>query len=113
MPPADAADDNDHNMDTDRKSMGERYDVIISGASIAGCTAAILYARAGARVAVVERRADMDAYKVLCTHVIQPSAMPVLQRLDLEHALERAGAVQTTAHRYWTRWGWIEPTSDS
>ena len=46
------------------------YDAVIAGGSIAGCTAAILLGRAGARVAVVERQRRPDAYKALCGHFI-------------------------------------------
>ncbi|GAA0459355.1 2-octaprenyl-3-methyl-6-methoxy-1,4-benzoquinol hydroxylase [Paractinoplanes deccanensis] len=91
--------------------MKPRYDVVICGASIAGCTAATLYARRGARVALVERRADPAAYKVLCTHFIQPCGQPVLSELGLIGELEAAGAVRNAAH-YWTRWGWIRPGAD-
>ncbi|MEU1001535.1 NAD(P)/FAD-dependent oxidoreductase [Streptomyces tibetensis] len=84
------------------------YDVVISGASIAGSTAAILLARRGARVALLERRSDPAAHKVLCTHYLQPCAYPVLAELDLIGELEKAGAVRNEA-RWYTRWGWIEP----
>jgi len=70
------------------------YDVAIVGASIAGCTAAILFASQGLRVALIERHADLDAYKVLCTHFIQPNATPTIQRLGIAAALEAAGAVR-------------------
>jgi flavin-dependent dehydrogenase len=40
--------------------MTDRF-VAIVGASIAGCTAARLFAQAGARVALVERRPDPAA----------------------------------------------------
>ena len=88
--------------------MTDTYDVIICGASVAGCTAAVLYARRGARVALVERRSDMAAHKVLCTHYIQPCAYPVISELGMVEELESAGAVRNSA-KYWTRWGWIEP----
>jgi flavin-dependent dehydrogenase len=39
------------------------YDAAVVGASIAGCTAAILLAREGASVALIERHNDPDAYK--------------------------------------------------
>ncbi|MER5886133.1 NAD(P)/FAD-dependent oxidoreductase [Streptomyces sp. NPDC001941] len=84
------------------------YDVVISGASLAGCAAAILLARRGARVALLERRGDPEAYKVLCTHSLTANAYPVLDELGLVPALEAAGAVRNEA-RWWTRWGWIEP----
>lgn len=88
--------------------MSNAYDVIINGASLAGCTAAILYARQGARVALLERRSDPQAHKVLCTHYIQPCGYPVMAEIGLDKLLEQAGAVPNTAH-YWTRWGWIVP----
>ncbi|GAA4835707.1 NAD(P)/FAD-dependent oxidoreductase [Kitasatospora terrestris] len=84
------------------------YDVVIGGASLAGCAAAILLARRGVRVALLERRSDPSAYKVLCTHSITANAYPVLDELGLVPALEEAGAVRNDA-RWWTRWGWIEP----
>ncbi|GAA3081217.1 NAD(P)/FAD-dependent oxidoreductase [Streptomyces roseofulvus] len=84
------------------------YDVVISGASLAGSAAAILLARRGARVALLERRSDPDAYKVLCTHALTACAHPVLDELGLLPDLEKAGAVRNEA-RWYTRWGWIEP----
>ncbi|MGD6747699.1 NAD(P)/FAD-dependent oxidoreductase [Streptomyces sp. BH106] len=91
--------------------MSESYDVIVNGASIAGCTAAVLYARQGARVALLERRSDMSAYKVLCTHYIQACGHATLAELGVTRELEDAGAVPNSA-RYWTRWGWIRPEDD-
>ncbi|MFF9837916.1 NAD(P)/FAD-dependent oxidoreductase [Streptomyces sp. NPDC020422] len=93
---------------TSPESAGDDYDVVISGASLAGCAAAVLLARRGARVALLERRSDPGAYKVLCTHSITANAYPVLEELGLVAALEKAGAVRNEA-RWWTRWGWIEP----
>ncbi|MFI2200754.1 NAD(P)/FAD-dependent oxidoreductase [Streptomyces sp. NPDC020192] len=84
------------------------YDVVISGASIAGSAAAVLLARRGARVALLERRSDPAAHKVLCTHYLQPCAYPVLDELGLIEELEKVGAVRNEA-RWYTRWGWIEP----
>ncbi|BFP54822.1 NAD(P)/FAD-dependent oxidoreductase [Streptomyces sp. CMC78] len=91
--------------------MSNTYDVIINGASVGGCTAAILYARQGARVALLERRSDLNAHKVLCTHYIQASAYPVMAATGLDTALEQVGAIPNSAH-YWTRWGWIRPPHD-
>ncbi|HVO52831.1 MAG TPA: NAD(P)/FAD-dependent oxidoreductase [Solirubrobacterales bacterium] len=84
-----------------------RRDAIVVGASLAGCTTAILLARAGARVTVVEKSPDPAAFKRICTHFIQASAVPTLERIDLLEPMLAAGAVrsQVTA---WTRWGWIE-----
>ncbi len=82
------------------------YDVAVVGASIAGCTAATLLAREGARVALIERHSDPNAYKALCTHFIQPSAVPTMERLGLLPLIEAAGAVPNEIDM-WTRWGWI------
>ncbi|MEU6863504.1 NAD(P)/FAD-dependent oxidoreductase [Streptomyces sp. NPDC046876] len=90
------------------ESAGYDYDVVISGAGLAGSAAAILLARRGVRVALLERRSDPAAYKVLCTHSLQASAYPVLDELGLVPELEKAGAVRNDA-RWYTRWGWIEP----
>jgi len=89
-------------------SRDSHYDVAIVGASIAGCAAAILYARRGLRVALAERNPDLNAYKRLCTHFIQASATPTIERLGLAGPLERAGAVRNGGE-FWTRWGWIRP----
>ncbi|MEU8464106.1 NAD(P)/FAD-dependent oxidoreductase [Streptomyces sp. NPDC029003] len=93
---------------TDPQSTGQDYDVVISGAGLAGSAAAILLARRGARVALLERRSDPAAYKSLCTHSLTANAYPVLAELGLVPALEEAGAVRNEA-RWYTRWGWIEP----
>ena len=87
-------------------------DVVIVGASLAGCSAAILLARAGARVAVVEKSPDAGAFKRICTHYIQSSAVPTLERLGLLEPMMHAGAVRSRA-RIWTRWGWIEAPRES
>ena len=85
------------------------YDVLIAGASIAGCVAAIAFARAGLRVALLERQSDRDAYKQLCTHYIQASATPALRRLGLASRIEAAGGVRNFVDIH-TPWGWmVEP----
>ena len=71
------------------------FDVVVVGASISGCTAARLFALAGARVALVERRPDPGAYKVACTHAILSSAVPTMERLGLAPLLDERGAVRT------------------
>ncbi len=84
-----------------------RFDVAIVGASIAGCTAARLFAQAGTRVALIERRPDPAAYKVACTHALLPSATPTIERLGLAPLLEARGALRTQAE-FWTPYGgWI------
>jgi len=85
----------------------ERYDVAIVGASTAGCTAARLFAQGGARVALIERRPALDAHKTVCTHYIQSSAAPTIEKLGLAPLLEQAGAVHNSID-LWTRAsGWI------
>src|SRR3954463_15055340 len=86
----------------------QRYDVAIVGASIAGCTAATLLGRQGARVALVERHADPDFYKALCTHFIQASATPTIERIGLGERIADAGGVRDGVG-LWTRWGWVRP----
>ena len=90
---------------------GLQYDVIIVGASVAGCTAAILLGRAGARVALIERDRDPEGYKKLCTHFIQASATPTLERLGLASAIEEAGGLRNDLEVF-TRWGWIVAPSE-
>ncbi|HZC13982.1 MAG TPA: NAD(P)/FAD-dependent oxidoreductase [Thermoleophilaceae bacterium] len=90
---------------------GIEYDVVIVGGGIAGCAAATLYGRRGARVALVERNPDPAAYKTVCTTFIQASATPTIERLGLAPRLEAAGAIRN-AIDVWTRWGWIRPHLD-
>lgn len=82
------------------------YDVVIVGASIGGSSAAILFARQGLRVALIERHKDINAYKQVCTHYIQASATPTIQRLGLAEDIEAAGGIRNGG-RAWTRWGWL------
>jgi 2-polyprenyl-6-methoxyphenol hydroxylase-like FAD-dependent oxidoreductase len=88
------------------------YDAAIVGASLAGCATAIMLARTGARVALVEKSPDPKAFKRICTHYIQSSAVPTLERLGLLEPMMRAGALRAHA-RLWTRWGWIAPPANS
>src|SRR3954449_8986964 len=87
------------------------YDAVVVGASIGGGTAATLLARQGARVALVERHADKDFYKALCTHFIQASATPTIERLGLAGPIEAAGGVRNGLE-LWTRHGWVRPAPD-
>lgn len=70
------------------------------GASLAGCTTAILLARAGASVLLVDKQPDIDAYKVVCGHYIQSSALPTIERLGLLEPMLEAGAVYSPS-RVW------------
>ncbi len=89
-------------------SVREQYDVAIVGASLAGCAAAISFGRQGARVALIERQADPQAYKTICGHAIQSSAAPTIERLGLWDDIEEAGGIPVS-FEYWTSWGWIRP----
>src|SRR4051794_469161 len=88
------------------------YDAVIVGASLAGCATAILLGRAGARVALVEQRSDPAAYKKICSHYIQSSAVPTLERLGLLEPMLEAGAVRSPI-RIHVPAGWIVPPADS
>ncbi len=89
------------------------YDVVVVGGSIAGCTAAIQLGRAGARVAVLDQRPDPAAYKTICTHFIQASATPTIERLGLAERIEAAGGVRNGVE-LWSEFGWVRPVlSDS
>jgi len=87
------------------------YDAVVVGASLAGCAAAIGLGRAGARVALVEKSPDPQAYKRICSHFVQASAVPALERLDLLEPILAAGGIRSRM-RAWTPWGWIDPPAD-
>jgi flavin-dependent dehydrogenase len=87
----------------------DSYDAIVVGASTAGCTAARFLAFAGARVALVEKRPDPDAYKTVCTHFIQPSGTPSIEHLGLAPLIEERGAVRNSIDLWTPHGGWIRP----
>src|SRR3954470_19497656 len=91
----------------------DRFDVAVVGASIAGCTAARLYALRGARVALIERRPDPSAWKVVCTHAIQSSAAPTIERLGLAPLLAQRGAVRIHGEAHSPYGGWIHAPPDA
>lgn len=75
-----------------------QLDVAVVGGSIAGCAAAIRFSQLGHRVAVFDRKAmDDQSYKRLCTHFIQPHAVPLLAGLGLAHLHEPEWSVTTKA----------------
>lgn len=90
----------------------QSYDAVIVGGSLAGCAAATMLGRAGARVAVVEKSPDPAAFKRICSHFIQASAVPTLERLDLVEPMVEAGAICSRLKTR-TRWGWIEPDPET
>lgn len=83
------------------------YDAVVVGASLAGCAAAIQLGRAGLRVAVIEKQPDPQAFKRMCSHFIQASGVPTLERLGLLEEIEAVGGLRPQIHM-WTKWGWIE-----
>ena len=86
-------------------------DAVIVGASLAGCTTAIFLARAGAKVTLVEKQPDPAAFKRICSHFIQASAMPTFERLGLLDPVVAAGGQRTRIHA-WTQWGWIHAPAE-
>jgi flavin-dependent dehydrogenase len=101
--------------DTDASSTAPAradYDVAIVGASLAGCSAAIMLARSGARVALLEKSPDPKSFKRICTHYIQSSGVRPLERMGLIEPMMQAGALRSRACA-WTRWGWVDPPATS
>jgi menaquinone-9 beta-reductase len=85
------------------------YDVAIVGASIAGCTAAIVYGRAGLRVALLEKHRNVATHKVLCGHFLLGGAHGTLLELGLwQELVERHGA-GTGGLSMWSQAGWMPP----
>lgn len=91
--------------------MNSRYDVVIVGGSVAGCILALCYARRDLKIAIIEQKDGDAGYKMLCTHFVQPIALPVFRDLCLDGPLENLGAVRTKA-AFWTPAGWIDPPED-
>jgi 2-polyprenyl-6-methoxyphenol hydroxylase-like FAD-dependent oxidoreductase len=87
------------------------YDAVIVGGSLAGCAAATLLARGGARVAVLEKQPDPAAFKRICSHFIQSSAVPTIEHLGLYDRMIAAGAVRSRIKAR-TPWGWIETSPE-
>jgi 2-polyprenyl-6-methoxyphenol hydroxylase-like FAD-dependent oxidoreductase len=88
------------------------YDVVIVGASIAGCTAATLYGRAGLTVALVEKHRSAATFKALCGHFVLGGTQATLRRTGLWDAMEREGAAVARVAN-WTEHGWVVPDDDA
>ena len=71
-----------------------------------------MFALAGARVALIERRPDPGAYKVVCTHQILSSAVPTIERLGLASLIEARGAVRTHVEMWSPYGGWMRFPTD-
>jgi flavin-dependent dehydrogenase len=84
----------------------EDFDVAVVGASLAGCTAATFLGRRGLKVVVLERASNPETYKTPCTHFIQPSATPTLERLGVARDVEAKGGVRNSIDVH-TRFGWM------
>jgi flavin-dependent dehydrogenase len=93
-------------------SSAKEFDVAVVGASVAGCTAARLFAQGGARVALIERRNDQAAYKVTCTHAILSPATPTIERLGLAPKLIERGVPRTWAEIWTPYGGWFGAPED-
>lgn len=82
------------------------HDAVVVGASLAGCAAAVALARQGVRVALLEQRPDPEAFKRICGHFIQASAVPALERLGFLEPMLAAGAVRSGS-RIMTAYGLV------
>src|SRR5262245_36337810 len=98
-------------METRSIPRNERSDVVIIGASLAGCAAAMFLARQGLEVRLIERQQSPDGYKRVCTHLIRSSTIPTLQRLGLYDAMVAAGG-RVSGMQMWTRAGWFRMNPD-
>ena len=86
--------------------------IVIVGASLAGCSTAILLARAGHQVILVDRSKSLQSFKRVCTHLIQNAAIPTLQRLGLLEKMIDAGA-RASVLNIWFRSQWVRMNPES
>lgn len=82
------------------------YDVVIVGASISGCSAAIHLGRAGLRVALLEKHRSVETPKRLCGHFLLGGAQEPLQSLGVWDELVALGA-GTGSLALWSEYGWL------
>ncbi len=89
------------------------FDAVIVGASVAGCTAARLYALRGPRVALVERRPD-DGRLQDRLHALRPAERDADDRaLGLADLLDAHGAVRNSIDLWTPYGGWIRQRQDT
>jgi 2-polyprenyl-6-methoxyphenol hydroxylase-like FAD-dependent oxidoreductase len=89
-----------------------RRDVVIVGASVAGCTAAILYGRAGLRVTLIEKHRSATTFKALCGHFVLGGTAEMLRRTGLWQPMLDAGARAGGISR-WAGGAWMSPPPDA
>jgi flavin-dependent dehydrogenase len=77
--------------------LAENFDAIIVGARVAGSAAAILLARDGRRVLLVDK--DSFPSDRLSTHIVLGGGTKVLERMGVLEMLERAGGVRFAQSR--------------
>ncbi|MCG2635377.1 MAG: FAD-dependent monooxygenase [Gammaproteobacteria bacterium] len=85
----------------------QEFDVVIVGAGAAGASAAYQYGKAGLKVALLEQLLAPSDYKKLCTHYLQPSVFPAIERMGLKQQFLDAGAT-LTRWRVYGDWGWMK-----
>lgn len=88
------------------------YDAVIVGASVAGSATATLLARAGARVALLEKSPNPQHFKSLCTHEMAAVGREPLERLGLIDELETING-EHGGLELWSQYGWIRPGQGS
>src|SRR5215475_7522309 len=81
-------------------SLEPRYDAVIIGARCAGAATALLLARSGAKVLVVDRQADGS--DTMSTHALMRGAVVQLNRWGLIPGVTAAGtpAIRSTTFHY-------------
>src|SRR5438094_4428760 len=67
-------------------------DVILRGGGLAGSAAALLLARRGVSVLLVER--SRGPHHKVCGEFLSPEALPILARLGLDRTVAESGAAQ-------------------
>jgi menaquinone-9 beta-reductase len=77
--------------------LAENFDAIVVGARVAGSAAAILLARDGRRVLLVDK--DSFPSDRLSTHIVLGGGTKVLERMGVLEMLERAGGVRFARSR--------------